>query len=524
MKVAASGKRDDLRLMFNKYSFELGASVLKRARILREDLFRSASDRRRTDRPGKRPLRVMKFGGTSVGDVPSIEKVVEIIRAAALETHVVVVVSAMSGVTNRLIEAATRSEGGDYQQVAAIFEDLRNHHGAAFKALIRSAAERTCFERKMQELLEEGDKLCQDTILRRELTLQARDSISSLGERLSALLVAAALSERGVVSEAIDASGIVVTNSDHGDAEPRMDLTRVRCEARLRPLLQRGAVPVVTGFIGATTEGALTTLGRGGSDYSATILGAALGADEVIIWTDVDGLLTADPRLVPGVRTIPEISYRQATELAYFGAKVLHPKTLRPLVRSGIPLWIRNTFAPDRPGTRVTPLGPANGGGVKALTALSDVALITVSGPGIMGLPDVFSRTFATTATVRAEVLLISRSSSQNDIRFAVPAAIANRTVEALHREFARDVARKKVEHTSVATDVAIVTVVGQHAQRSSAVVGRVLGALGREEVDIVAIARDSSEGNISFAVAQKDMRAALIAMHQEFQLGIHAS
>jgi aspartate kinase len=191
------------------------------------------------------------------------------------------------------------------------------------------------------------------------------------------------LAESGVTSACIEATELVVTDSYHGGAEPWMDLTSAACEARLRPLLQQGIVPVVTGFIGANEEGVLTTLGRGGSDYSATILGAALAADEVIIWTDVDGLLTADPRLVPGACTISEISYHEAAELAYFGAKVLHPKTLRPVMQQGIPLRIRNTFEPENLGTKITPTGPANVGGITAITAISDAALITLGGPGL---------------------------------------------------------------------------------------------------------------------------------------------
>ena len=173
--------------------------------------------------------------------------------------------------------------------------------------------------------------------------------------------------------------------------------TRNRAEARLRPLLDQGIVPVVTGFIAATPEGVQTTLGRGGSDYSATILGAALGAQETVIWTDVDGVKTADPRLVPEARTIPEISYNEAAELAYFGAKVLHPNTLRPVTAAGVPVWIRNSFAPEKPGTKITAEGMSTGGGVKALTAIRDVTLITVGGPGIVGLPDVLARSFAAT-------------------------------------------------------------------------------------------------------------------------------
>jgi aspartokinase/homoserine dehydrogenase 1 len=355
----------------------------------------------------KKPLRIMKFGGTSVGDATRIRKVVEIVRDAAREYEVVVVVSAMSGVTNRLVEAAKESEAGNREAVATIFEELRERHHAVVNALIHSFGVRSRIGRELRLVFEEGERLCQGTMLLQELTARAHDSISSLGERLSAPLVAAALAEGGVGSEAIEATQIVVTDTCHGSADPLMSPTRQRCESRLRPVLRRGIVPVVTGFIGATEEGVLTTLGRGGSDYSSTILGAALDADEVIIWTDVDGLMTADPRLVPGATTIPEISYREAAELAHFGAKVLHPKTLRAVTECGIPLWIRNTFFPERPGTRVTPAGSPTDMGVKGLTATTDVGLITVGGPGIVGVPDVLGRTFSTTAAVRANVLLI---------------------------------------------------------------------------------------------------------------------
>ena len=503
-----------------KSVFELGSSALRRAGVVREQGIHSFLERRRTERSKRKPLRVLKFGGTSVGDVGSMEKVVEIVRATSLESNVVVVVSAMSGVTNKLIEAARQAEVGDAKQVAAIFEDLRQKHETTAAALIRSTVERTRVERTISEILQEGDHVCQGTMLLHELTVRALDSIASLGERLSAPLLAAALMDRGVDCETIEATELIVTDSFHGGAEPRMRLTRERCEARLRPLLQRGKIPVVTGYIGAPPEGVLTTLGRGGADYSATILGAALEADEVVIWTDVDGVLTADPRLVPSVCTIPEISYLEAAELAYFGAKVLHPKTLRPLMQSDIPVSIRNTFAPGRPGTKITPSGCSHGGGVKALTAISDVALITVGGPGIVGARDVLGRTFKTTAEVQADVLLVSQSSSQNDICFVVPSAIANRTIKALRREFGQDLAHEEVEHITINRDVSIVAVVGEKMRGTPGIVGRTFEALGRENVSIIAIAQGSSETNISFLVARKDTKAALMATHQEFRLG----
>ncbi len=461
----------------------------------------------------------MKFGGTSVGDASCIARVAQIVKDASAEGPIVAVVSAMGGVTNRLIEAANLSAAAEGLQVEAIFASLRQQHETALAALIQDDAKRKQVAACLGKIFDEGQRLCRGTALLRELTPRTLDAISSLGERLSAPMVAGALAELGVRSEPVEATELIVTDTCHGGADPRMDRTRERSEARLRPLLEQGVVPVVTGFIGATEEGVLTTLGRGGSDYSATILGAALGAGEVIIWTDVDGVMTADPRLVPDARTIPEISYREATELAYFGAKVLHPKTLHAVSRAGIPVWIRNSFAPERTGTKITPKGRTNGGGVKALTAIRDVALITIGGPGIVGLTDVVGRTFSTTAEVHASILLISQSSSQNDICFIVAAPDAKRTVEALRKEFAQDVAHEKVEHITVDPTIAIVAVVGENMRGTPGVAGRTFNAVGRENVNIIAIAQGSSETNISFVVFEQEMKAALAALHREFGL-----
>jgi len=331
----------------------------------------------------RKPLRVLKFGGTSVGDASAIARVVEIIRASGCESDAVVVVSAMSGVTNKLIEAGVRSASGKQdaagaEHVASIFTELRTRHQAAIHTLIHSTDRRNRVAREIDQLCREGEELCHSIRLRGALPLPAQDAISSLGERLAAPLLAAVLAEGGIASEAIAATNLIQTDGSHGAAEPEMAATRTKCNARLLPLLQRGVVPVVTGFLGATAEGALTTLGRGGSDYSATILAAALAADEVTIWTDVDGMMTADPRFVPDAMTIAEISYREAAEMAHFGAKVLHPKTLSPVTEYGIPLWIRNTFAPERIGTCITPQGAGGASGVKGITFTSDATLFTL--------------------------------------------------------------------------------------------------------------------------------------------------
>jgi aspartate kinase len=332
-------------------------------------------------------------------------------------------------------------------------------------------------------------------------------------------MVSAAVNELGLASESVEATELIVTDNYHGGADPLMKETRAKSQARINPLLEKGVVPIVTGFIGATLEGELTTLGRGGSDYSATILGAALDAIEVIIWTDVDGVLTADPRLISEARTIPSITYREAAELAFFGAKVLHPKTLKPVVEAAIPVWIRNSFEPERRGTEIALKGGKNGG-VKALTAIRDVTMISLGGPGIVGLPDVVGRTFSTIAEVRANVLLISQSSSQNDICFSVASADAERTIEALRREFADDLKHEKVEHINVDPNIAIVAVVGENMRGTPGVAGRTFSALGKENVNIIAIAQGSSETNISFVIEEKDVKKALLATHREF--GLH--
>ena len=393
----------------------------------------------------KKPLRVMKFGGTSVGDASCIARVVEIVRAASRDSAVVVVVSAMSGVTNKLIDAA-RCAVHVPALSKALLAELHQQHDVTVRALIRSRREQNRIRRKIEELVVEGGRLCQEISDLGELTLRARDSISGLGERFAAPIAAAALAQLGVASDAIEATELVVTDACHGSAEPRMDSTREGCEARLRPLLHRGVVPVVTGFIGATEDGALTTLGRGGSDFSATILGAALHADEVIIWKDVDGVLTADPRVVPDASVIPEISYWEATALAYCGAKVLHPKTLRVVMPLGIPVWIRNTFAPEHPGTKITSMSANRNGGVKALAATHEVAMLTVSGPAIRGAADIPGRVFATIQAARTNALMISHSSRPgDDFRFVVPSELADPTLEALRNEFTEELANEEL-------------------------------------------------------------------------------
>jgi aspartokinase/homoserine dehydrogenase 1 len=476
-------------------------------------------------KPEMKPtLQVMKFGGTSVGDADCIRRAAAIVRDAAARQSVVVVVSAMSGVTNRLVQAAHRAAQGEQAFITQLASELHTQHHKALDTLVSEQQARAKISAACKEVLDELERLLRGTALLRELTPRALDVISGIGERLSAPLVAGAVSAQGVHAVAISATEIIVTDHHHGRAEPLMSPTRDRAEARLRPLLDQGIVPIVTGFIAATPEGVQTTLGRGGSDYSATILGAALGAQETVIWTDVDGVKTADPRLVPEARTIPEISYNEAAELAYFGAKVLHPNTLRPVTAARVPVWIRNTFAPGKPGTKITAEGMPTGGGVKALTAIRDVTLVTVGGPGIVGLPDVLARSFAATSETRTNVFLVSQSSSQNDICFVINTDDEKRTLKALRDAFAPEIAEQTVEHVTCNPDVAIVAVVGENMRGIPGVAGRTFTALGRENVNIMAIAQGSSEYNISLVVQKDSMQRALTALHKEFRLNEAAS
>ena len=464
-------------------------------------------------------LQVMKFGGTSVGDAGRIRGAAEIVAAAARRGAVVAVVSAMGGVTNRLVEAAHAAERGDALAAESLRAALVAQHAEAAESLISDALERERTRVEVEAIIEETASLCRGTALLCELTPRALDAVSGAGERLSARLVAGALRELGVDAVAVDATELIVTDGEHGRAEPLMEETRTRASARLAPLLERGAVPVVTGFIGASQTGILTTLGRGGSDYSATILGAALGASEIVIWTDVDGVMTADPRLVAGARVINEISYSEAAELAYFGAKVLHPKTLRPVEEAAIPVWIRNSFRPEGRGTKITPTGNPAPGGVRAITAHTGVSLLTVGGSGIVDVPGSAARTFAAVAEARANVLMISQASSQNDICFVVASPDAERAVASLRRAFAFDLAHRQLDHINLGAEVAVVAVVGDRMRGTPGIAGRVFSALGAKGVNVIAIAQGSSEYNVSFVVAAREVRAAVGAIHTEFAL-----
>lgn len=300
-----------------------------------------------------------------------------------------------------------------------------------------------------------------------------------------------------------------------------MDATRDASRATLLPLLERGHVPVVTGFIGATADGVITTLGRGGSDYTASIIGAAIDADEIWIWTDVDGVMTANPSEVPGARTLDEISYSEASELAYYGAKVLHYKTILPAFRQRIPVRILNSFNPTHPGTRVSVEGDADARGVKAVTSIRNVSLVAISGTGMQGIPGIVAKAFDVVADQQANVLMISQASSENNICFVISQSEAPRVVKALRASLEFELARGHIEEISD-QPVAIVAAVGDHMRGTPGIASGVFGALAAEHINVIAISQGSSERNISLVVTESDAAKAVRAIHAAFQLDGH--
>jgi aspartate kinase len=467
-----------------------------------------------------RPVQVMKFGGTSVGDAARIRGAAAIAAEASKERAVVMVVSAMSGVTNTLIAAAGKAATGDEAAAEGLAKSLREKHHEAIGKLISDIEKRRELLSEVDSLIERAANYCRGCALLGELSPRALDAIAGTGERLTARMAAAVLREMGHHGVAFDATELIVTDEVHGGARPLPGPTRTRTLAALSPLLQDGGIPVVTGYVAATAKGIPTTLGRGGSDYSATILGAALDASEVIIWTDVNGVLTADPRMVSDAATLDEVSYTEAGELAFFGAKVLHPMTLRPVVERAIPVWIRNSFEPRLAGTKITHSVRPAPQGVKAVTATRDVAMIAIAGPGIIGVPDIAARIFSATASAHANIVMISQSSSQDSICFVVQAADAARTEEALRNALYEDVHQHDLEHIKVNRNVAIVAAVGENMAGTPGIAGRVFNTMGKEGINIIAIAQGSSEYNISFLVESGGMEKAVKALHQAFGLG----
>ena len=467
----------------------------------------------------------MKFGGTSVGNAETIAQVAEIVQQAYAEHQgVLVVCSAMSGVTNMLIEGAQTATRGDATRYQVLANELRNKHQTAIRALLTSDVERIAIQDEADSLTDEFETLCYGIYVLREASPKAMDKVSSLGERMSMPIVSALLRQRGIPSCTISASRLVVTDDQFQNAGVLFEETEATVRRELLPLLDHRIVPVVTGFIGATRDGVITTLGRGGSDYSAALLGAYVDSDEVWIWTDVDGVMTADPRMVPDARVIPVLSYGEVGEMAYFGAKVLHSKTVQPLVERGIPIRVKNTFNPAHAGTLITHREETTPGTVKCVTAIRDVSLVTVAGRGMIGVPGIAARTFAAVAKQNANVLMISQSSSEQSICFVVPQDKSQSVVKAIQDEFEHEFGRQDIERAWADDEVEIVSVVGAGMLTQSGVAARVFGALGNGEVNILAIAQGASDYSVSMVLRSGGTVTALQQIHKLVVLNGYAA
>ncbi len=460
-------------------------------------------------------LFTMKFGGTSVGSPEAIRNVVGIVQhEIALGNQVVVVVSAMSGVTDTLLKAARMAAEGNRWGYLSSAQKLRDRHNEAINRLLPPNNRRDQLLNQMNILIDEFVQVCQAINILGELTPRIIDSIVSFGERLSCRVVAAALKTNEINAEAFDASEFLITDECFQSANPLWDETRNRIERRLLPRIEKGITPVITGYIGMTPDGAFTTLGRGGSDYSGAIFAAMTNSDELTIWTDVDGVMTTDPRLDRRAKVLPYVSYQEVGELAFYGAKVLHPKTVQPILDQNIPMRVRNTFNPQHPGTLIGPESQPSATVIKAVTSVRNVGLVTVSGRGMIGVPGIAGRAFLTAADAGANILMISQASSEQSFCFVVMDDRADDVLRALEEEFADQIARRNIDHIDLLDDVVIVTTVGAGMKGTPGVAGRIFTTLGDIGVNVIAIAQGASECSVSFVIEEIRLEDAVVALH----------
>jgi bifunctional aspartokinase / homoserine dehydrogenase 1 len=460
-------------------------------------------------------LLVMKFGGTSMGTAERIKVAAGICAEQKRLRPVVVVVSAMSGVTDLLLNTLRHAEGGDEPGIAANLERLTARHLETCQELLDGARrESTIFG--IQGLIGDFERIANGVRMLGERPPRSVDEAIAIGERLSALMISEYLEASGVPAEAINGANVIVTDAVFGNATPIMPETRKKADQILRPIMERGAIAVVTGFNGATMDGRPTTLGRGGSDFSASILAAALDASELWIWTDVDGIMSADPRSVSDARVLDSLTYSEAAELAYNGAKVLHPRTLAPLIERQIPVWSKNSFNLKHPGTRIVssveaPLGP------RAVTSMANVALISLE-PANAALSGtrLMARALEALADANAEVLALTSSSYRQSFCFLVRKEELPAAMKSLEADLALELTHGYLKPIAVDENVGLLAVVGEGMRGTPGLAGRLFQAISREDVNIIAIAQGSSELTISVVVRRDGLERAIRAVHPE--------
>lgn len=458
-------------------------------------------------------MQVLKFGGTSVANAENIRKVVGIVTDADKKDKTIVIVSALGGVTDLLLSASSLAAEGDesYKEKLAVVEQ---RHLEAVKQLI-PVAQQSQLLSLVKKSCNEIEDICSGIFLLRELTPRSKDRIGSYGEWLSSRIIAATIQSMGVDVVWKDSRELIVTNSNFTAAE--VDFTTTAENIRQFFASADHHLFLLPGFIAADKKGITTTLGRGGSDYTAAILAAALNASNLEIWTDVSGMMTADPRLTANARIIPHISYQEAMELSHFGAKVIYPPTIQPVMSKGIPVRIKNTFAPQDEGTLIESVATRNGNIVRGISSINNIALLSLEGSGMIGIPGFSKRLFEALSNERINVILITQSSSEHSICVAVDASAAFAAKQVVDAAFANEITLQKVEPLAIENGLSIVALVGENMKSHPGISGRMFSAMGKNGVNIRAIAQGSSEKNISAVISTKDVRKAINVLHEEF-------
>jgi aspartokinase/homoserine dehydrogenase 1 len=460
-------------------------------------------------------LLVMKFGGTSMGSAERIKVAAEICVEQMRQWQVVAVVSAMAKVTDLLLDTLRKAEAGDDHGLEANLQALTSRHRSCCTELLQGEPQTAAME-EVEMLIGDFRRIAHGVRMLGERPPRSVDEAIAVGERLSALLMASYLKCSGTPAQAVNGAEVIVTDAVFGNATPLMSETGKRAEQILRPILDRQEVPVVTGFNGATVDGRPTTLGRGGSDFSASILAAALDAGELWIWTDVDGIMSADPRSVPNARVLDELTYNEAAELAYNGAKVLHPRTLAPLIEKQIPVWSKNSFARQMPGTRIASTTQSKPG-PRAVTSMANVTLISIepASAAISGTR-IMARALDALASANAEVLALSSSSYRQSFCFLVRNDELSATLRMLDADLALELTHGYLKPIEVDQNVGLLAVVGEGMRGTAGLAGRIFDSISRQNVNIIAIAQGSSEITISIVVRRDGLERAIRAVHEE--------
>jgi aspartate kinase len=462
---------------------------------------------------------VMKFGGTSVGTGDNIRYVADLVTKNAKNFRVTVVVSALAGVTNKLFEISEQALKSNEKHIQKFTKDSLDEHLKVISTAISSKQIQKEVTQSTEKTITELEKVLTGISYVGELTPKSKDYVVSFGERLSAPIICGAIKDHKVETQCFTGKEAgIVTDSNFGEADPLMNFTTHLIHERLNPLLEKGIIPVVTGFIAANQDGIVTTFGRGGSDYTATILGAALDANEVWIWTDVDGILTTDPKIVPSARMLPQLSYQEAAEMAIFGAKAMHPRALEPVIKENIPVRIRSVFHPENPGTLITKEPNAkNTEAVKAVAMIKDVAMLNVNGAGMVGAPGSYAKVFDVLGKNNINVMMISTAASEANISMIIKRGLLGRAISNL--EIALLERGGIVSEVSAEDDVAVIAVMGANMKGTLGVASRIFTTVAKKGINIRMIAQGSSELNISFVVKEKDGVAVVRAIHEEFNL-----